>query len=142
MPAGRRDRYQPSHLTRGRCCEAAMLANSPNTFACGCSCRGVGSMRRNAERGLRRCSTIRREYNQRLNEFKATPVHDWASHAADAFRGLAVRQRQAQVRSQVQLPPRRIPQGRLELHGWVNHGDDPMLRFAIVEQPEVQYIEV
>ena len=33
----------------------------------------------------------RRDYNQRLNEFKATPVHDWASHGADAFRGLAVR---------------------------------------------------
>lgn len=33
----------------------------------------------------------RRDYNQRLDEFKATPVHDWASHGADAFRGLAVR---------------------------------------------------
>lgn len=33
----------------------------------------------------------RRDYNARLNEFKATPVHDWASHGADAFRGLAVR---------------------------------------------------
>lgn len=32
----------------------------------------------------------RRDYNQRLNEFKATPVHDWSSHAADAFRYLAV----------------------------------------------------
>jgi hypothetical protein len=33
----------------------------------------------------------RRDYNAKLNEFKATPVHDWASHGADAFRGLAVR---------------------------------------------------
>jgi hypothetical protein len=33
----------------------------------------------------------RRDYNTRLQEFKATPVHDWASHAADAVRGLAVR---------------------------------------------------
>jgi phage terminase large subunit len=33
----------------------------------------------------------RRDYNARLNEFKPTPVHDWASHGADAFRGLAVR---------------------------------------------------
>ena len=33
----------------------------------------------------------RRDYNQRLKEFKASPVHDWASHGADAFRGLAVR---------------------------------------------------
>lgn len=35
----------------------------------------------------------RRDYNTRLNEFKATPVHDWASHGADAWRGLAVRQK-------------------------------------------------
>ena len=33
----------------------------------------------------------RRDYNSRLGEFRATPVHDWSSHAADAFRGLSVR---------------------------------------------------
>lgn len=33
----------------------------------------------------------RRDYNQRLNEFKATPVHDWSEHGASAFRYLAVR---------------------------------------------------
>jgi hypothetical protein len=41
--------------------------------------------------GLDALSHYRRDYNQRLNEFKATPVHDWSSHGADAFRGLAVR---------------------------------------------------
>lgn len=41
--------------------------------------------------GLDALMHYRRDYNQRLNEFKATPVHDWASHGADAFRGLAVR---------------------------------------------------
>jgi hypothetical protein len=41
--------------------------------------------------GLEALMSYRRDYNQRLNEFKATPVHDWASHGADAFRGLAVR---------------------------------------------------
>ena len=41
--------------------------------------------------GLEALKHYRRDYNTRLNEFKATPVHDWASHAADAFRGLAVR---------------------------------------------------
>ena len=29
-------------------------------------------------------------YRKRLGEFKATPVHDWASHGADAFRYMAV----------------------------------------------------
>lgn len=41
--------------------------------------------------GLEALTHYRRDYNQRLNEFKATPVHDWSSHGADAFRGLAVR---------------------------------------------------
>lgn len=41
--------------------------------------------------GIEALMHYRRDYNQRLEEFKATPVHDWASHAADAFRGLAVR---------------------------------------------------
>ena len=41
--------------------------------------------------GLEALGGYRRDYNQRLNEFKATPVHDWASHGADAFRYLAVR---------------------------------------------------
>jgi phage terminase large subunit len=31
------------------------------------------------------------DYNTRIHEFKALPVHDWASHGADAFRGLAFR---------------------------------------------------
>lgn len=35
----------------------------------------------------------RKTYQPRLNQFTATPVHDWASHGADAFRGLAVRHR-------------------------------------------------
>ena len=41
--------------------------------------------------GLEALKHYRRDYNQKLNEFKATPVHDWASHGADAARGLAVR---------------------------------------------------
>lgn len=41
--------------------------------------------------GIEALTHYRRDYNQRLNEFKATPVHDWSSHGADAFRGLAVR---------------------------------------------------
>jgi phage terminase large subunit len=41
--------------------------------------------------GIEALMHYRRDYNSRLNEFKATPVHDHASHGADAFRGLAVR---------------------------------------------------
>lgn len=40
--------------------------------------------------GIEALQHYRRDYNSRLSEFKATPVHDWASHGADAFRYLAV----------------------------------------------------
>jgi phage terminase large subunit len=43
--------------------------------------------------GLEALMHYRRDYNERLNEFKATPVHDWSSHGADAFRYLAVNQK-------------------------------------------------
>lgn len=42
-------------------------------------------------KGLEALQHYRRDYNERLNEFKAMPVHDWASHGADGFRYLAVR---------------------------------------------------
>lgn len=41
--------------------------------------------------GLEALSAYRRDYNAKLQEHTARPVHDWASHAADAFRGLATR---------------------------------------------------
>jgi len=44
-----------------------------------------------AKPGLEALRHYRRDYNTRIQEYTATPVHDWSSHAADAFRGLAVR---------------------------------------------------
>lgn len=44
-------------------------------------------------KGLEALQHYRRDYNTRLNEFKAVPVHDWASHGSDAFRYLAVAQK-------------------------------------------------
>lgn len=41
--------------------------------------------------GLDALRHYRRTYNQRLGVFTPVPVHDWASHGADAARGLAVR---------------------------------------------------
>lgn len=41
-------------------------------------------------RGIDCLRNYRREFNDKLGEFKTTPVHDWASHGADAFRYLAV----------------------------------------------------
>ncbi|MGD9744308.1 MAG: hypothetical protein AB7V53_16820, partial [Dongiaceae bacterium] len=41
-------------------------------------------------RGIEALRDYRREYDERLGAFRARPVHDWSSHAADAFRYLAV----------------------------------------------------
>src|SRR3990167_4965804 len=48
--------------------------------------------------GIEALSHYRRDFNTRLQEFKATPVHDWSSHGADAFRGLAVRHHPPKVK--------------------------------------------
>jgi hypothetical protein len=40
--------------------------------------------------GLDALMNYRRDFNDKLGEFKNTPVHDWASHGADAFRYLAM----------------------------------------------------
>lgn len=48
--------------------------------------------------GLEALLHYRRDYNTRINEFIARPVHDWASHCADAFRYLALHQRVPRAR--------------------------------------------
>jgi len=40
--------------------------------------------------GLDSLMNYRREYAEKLGEFKPRPLHDWASHGADAFRYLAM----------------------------------------------------
>jgi phage terminase large subunit len=48
--------------------------------------------------GVEALQHYRRDYNAWLNEFKATPTHDWAEHGASAFRYLAVRHKTPEVR--------------------------------------------
>ena len=52
--------------------------------------------------GLETLQHYRWDYNTRIHEFKALPVHDWASHGADAFRTGAVRHFTPRVRKQQQ----------------------------------------
>jgi hypothetical protein len=47
--------------------------------------------RQKTSAGVESLLHYRRDWNQRIQEFKPAPVHDWASHGADAFRYLAVR---------------------------------------------------
>lgn len=51
--------------------------------------------------GIDALMNYRREYAEKLGEFKPTPLHDWASHGADAFRYLAMSIEQATARSDV-----------------------------------------
>ena len=45
--------------------------------------------------GLEALRQYHRAYNERTRSFRASPVHDWSSHSADAFRYLAVGLREA-----------------------------------------------
>lgn len=47
--------------------------------------------------GVDALANYRWDFNQRMGELKPTPVHDWSSHAADAFRYLAVAASQSRV---------------------------------------------
>ncbi len=55
--------------------------------------------------GIECLQNYRRDFNARLNEFKATPVHDWSSHGADAFRYMAVSHK-ARTETKPKAPPR------------------------------------
>jgi hypothetical protein len=44
-------------------------------------------------KGIEALQHYRWDYNTRIHEYKPVPVHDWASHGADAFRTLAVKHR-------------------------------------------------
>lgn len=45
---------------------------------------------KNTKEGIESLKTYRKKYSTKLETFQNTPLHDWASHGADAFRTLAV----------------------------------------------------
>jgi phage terminase large subunit len=51
-----------------------------------------------------------RTYNQRLGRYTEEPVHNWASHGADALRGMAVRHKVPEMRDQETRERVRLPQ--------------------------------
>ena len=63
------------------------------------------------EAGLEALTFYQKTYNDRLQEYGDTPLRNFATHAADAFRMLAVHTKPAGTARE--LPPRRSPfQGR------------------------------
>lgn len=59
--------------------------------------------------GITSLRNYRKAFNSRLNEFTGTPVHDVHSHAADAFRGLAVRHKPPTVQESAPMPVYKPP---------------------------------
>jgi len=51
------------------------------------------------EDGINALSQYRKEFDEKKNEFKNKPLHDWSSHAADAFRYLALGRKEKHTRS-------------------------------------------
>ena len=58
--------------------------------------------------GLEALMNYRRDFNQRIDEFKPVPVHDWASHGADAFRYMAVSIRRRDQKSNAIVYPKNM----------------------------------
>jgi hypothetical protein len=56
-------------------------------------------------RGVDCLRHYRKRKNESLDEFTGTPVHDWASHGADAFRYLAVRHKTPLEEAVYHAPP-------------------------------------
>ena len=50
--------------------------------------------------GLEALRQYHRAYNDRTRSFRSTPVHDWSSHSADAFRYFAVGLRESRPSQQ------------------------------------------
>ena len=72
--------------------------------------------------GLEALTFYRKTFNERQQAFTERPVHDWSSHGADAFRGLAVRHKpprseRARPRKRQLWAGRQAPAGR---QGWMH----------------------
>ena len=65
--------------------------------------------------GLEVLGSYRRDWNQRISEFKATPVHDWAEHGSSAFRYLALALSDVHVQKQ----RRSVPVSSQGREGWM-----------------------
>lgn len=54
--------------------------------------------------GLEALMNYRWDFNTRIDEFKPVPVHDWASHGADAFRYMAIMTNKKKKTMAIQYP--------------------------------------
>jgi phage terminase large subunit len=70
------------------------------------------------ERGIEVLKTYRKEYSQKLSTFKDRPLHDWASHGADAFRTMATGL--SFIKSDIATSKMKMPSyDKYGEHGWM-----------------------
>lgn len=67
-------------------------------------------------RGIDALRLYRAEFDDKLQALKPRPVHDWTSHAADAFRYLAMTLDEA---ANVKMITRKIPMRGGSIHSWM-----------------------
>jgi hypothetical protein len=70
------------------------------------------------EQGLKALRNYRCEWNDKAGTFRASPVHDWSSHAADAFRSLAIGLGRQRTKARRGVNPTRTESGYEAMSGW------------------------
>lgn len=68
--------------------------------------------------GLNALRDYHKEYDEKRQEFKQKPFHDWSSHAADAFRYFAVGCRQEVIESDDDYYENNVAKGRSSVTGY------------------------
>ena len=58
--------------------------------------------------GVDALASYRYEYDEEKKVYKKTPLHDWASHSADAFRYLAIATRFSEYMTRPPPPPKKV----------------------------------
>jgi hypothetical protein len=69
------------------------------------------------KRGVDALRQYRKSYDQRHDQFRSQPVHNWASHGADAFRGLAVRHQVPSAAMVTPFQPKAVHTGHTAFMG-------------------------
>lgn len=70
-------------------------------------------------KGVECLRNYRKTLNVRTGEFTGAPVHNWASHGADSFRGLAVRHKLPKMKPQTDKPPKVNYGNQSAVAGWM-----------------------
>lgn len=55
------------------------------------------------EQGIKALESYRKEWNDKMGVWRDKPLHDWASHGADAFRYFATYQTKQQYATQLKV---------------------------------------